>query len=102
MNKEQLISNLNTLSVNDIHDEALIQEFIVNIGKKVLILTPSYPFVFIGKIVNVIEDNVVVDVAVTTIGSLENREWNIHIHNIEVYYIESKGYPRIPELKDDL
>ena len=102
MNKEQLLSNMNTLSVNDIHDEALIQEFIDGIGKKVFILTPSYPFVFIGKIVNVVEDYVIVDVEVTTINSLENREWNIHIHNIEVFYIERKGFPRIPELKDDL
>lgn len=89
-------------SVNDIHDEALINEFEAGIGKNVLILTPSFPFVFIGRIVEVVSDNVVVDVKVTTIGELENRRWSVHIHQIEVFYIEQKGMPRIPELKEDM
>ena len=89
-------------SNNEIHDEALILEFELGIGKNVFIMTPSYPFIMIGRIMDVIGDHVVVDVRVTTIGELENRVWSIHVHSIEVFYIEQKGLPRIPELNDDI
>ena len=89
-------------SINDIHDEALINEFEAGVGKNIFILTPSFPFVFIGRIVEVIGDNVVVEVKITSIGELENRRWSIHIHQIEVFYIEQKGMPKIPQLKDDM
>ncbi|PLT34064.1 hypothetical protein [Bacillus sp. V5-8f] len=88
-------------SSNDIHDEALIHEFMENIGENVLILTPSYPFVFIGKIVEIVDDHAVVDVETTTIVELEKRKWHIHIHQIEAFYIERKGLPAIPNLKDN-
>lgn len=92
---------MNFPSVNDIHDEALIQEFQENIGVKVFILTPSYPFVFIGIIDEVVEDYVVINVETTTISELENRSWFLHIHQIEIFYIEQRGMPRIPELRID-
>ena len=87
-------------SINAIHDEALIDTFIDGIGSKTLILTPSYPFLFIGEILDVVEDVVEVCVEVTQFSQLENRNWFIHIHNIEVFYIEKSGQPRIPELDD--
>ncbi|QOY35204.1 hypothetical protein AWH56_021265 [Anaerobacillus isosaccharinicus] len=87
--------------INVIHDQALVQEFIDGIGKNILILTPSFPYVFIGKLVDVIEDHAIVDVKVTTISELEDRQWHVHIHQIEAFYIQRKGQPRIPELKDD-
>ncbi|WP_299092206.1 hypothetical protein [uncultured Metabacillus sp.] len=102
MRQNDLFTEITIPSINDIHDEALINEFEAGIGRNVFILTPSYPFVFIGRIVDVIGDNVAVDVQVTTIGELENRVWSIHVHNIEVFYIEQRGMPRIPELRDDL
>ncbi|RIU90173.1 hypothetical protein [Oceanobacillus picturae] len=88
-------------TVNVLHDQALVEEFIEGIGKNIFILTPSFPYVFIGKLVDVIEDQAVVDVKVTSISELENRQWYIHIHQIEVFYIQQKGQPRIPELRDD-
>jgi hypothetical protein len=102
MKENSQLTEINIPSNNDIHDEALINEFIIGIGKNILILTPSFPFVFIGRIVDVVGDHVVVDVKVTTIGELENRVWSLHIHNIEVFYIEEKGMPKIPELKDGI
>lgn len=102
MEQDIRLTEISLPSVNDIHDEALINEFVVGIGKNVLIMTPSFPFVFIGRIVEVVGDAVVVDVKVTTIGELENRLWYIHAHQIEVFYIEQKGMPRIPELRDDI
>jgi hypothetical protein len=100
MEENRGITRITLPSTNDIHDEALIREFELGVGKRVLILTPSYPFVFIGTIVEVVGDNVAVDVDVATIGELEDRIWFIHVHNIEVFYIEQKGLPRIPELLD--
>ncbi|MCM3602717.1 hypothetical protein M3175_18435 [Robertmurraya korlensis] len=102
MKENNLLTEINIPSNNDIHDEALINEFVNGVGKNVFILTPSYPFVFIGRIIDVVGDHVVVDVKVTTIGELENRNWSIHIHQIEVFYIEEKGMPKIPELKVDI
>ncbi|WP_100372898.1 hypothetical protein [Bacillus sp. FJAT-45037] len=87
--------------INVIHDQALIQEFINGIGENVFLLTPSFPYVFIGTLVDVVEDYAVIDVSVTTISELENRQWQIHIHQIEAFYIQREGQPRIPELKDD-
>ncbi|KAA0546575.1 hypothetical protein FZW96_15145 [Bacillus sp. BGMRC 2118] len=97
---ENAFTDITIPSNNDIHDEALINEFEQGIGKNVFIMTPSYPFIFIGKIVELVGDSVVVDVKVTTIGELENRLWFIHVHQIEVFYIEQKGMPRIPQLID--
>jgi hypothetical protein len=102
MKKSNSLTEISLPSINDIHDEALIGEFAAGVGRNVFIMTPSFPFIFIGRIVEVIGDNVVVNVKVTTIGELENREWSVHIHNIEAFYIEMKGMPRIPELNDDI
>ncbi|MGO4886391.1 hypothetical protein ACJ2A9_01420 [Anaerobacillus sp. MEB173] len=87
--------------INVIHDQALIQDFINGIGHNIFILTPSFPYVFIGKLADVIEDHAVIDVKVTSISELENRQWNVHIHQVEAYYIQRKGQPRIPQLKED-
>lgn len=95
-------SEITLPSVNDIHDEALHRQFEISVGKKVFILSPSYPFVFIGRILRVVGDTVVVDVETTTVGELEHREWFIHLDQIEVFYIEQRGLPRIPELRDGL
>ncbi|MED4403629.1 hypothetical protein [Metabacillus fastidiosus] len=93
--------NINFPTINNIHDEALIQEFKQGVGAKIFVLTPSYPFVFIGIIQEVVEDYVVIDVETTTISELENRQWFLHIDQIEVFYIEQIGKPRIPELRID-
>lgn len=93
--------NINLPPINVLHDEALLQEFKNGIGRNVLILTPSFPYVFIGKIIELVEDYVVVDVNVTTIAELEKRKWHIHIDQIDAFYIQRQGLPRIPDLKDD-
>ncbi|MFJ7831029.1 hypothetical protein ACQKL6_17155 [Peribacillus sp. NPDC097197] len=87
-------------SINTIHDEALVNNFRDGIGLRALILTPSYPFMFIGEILDVVEDVAKICVEITQFSQLENRNWFVHIHNIEVFYIERPGKPRIPELDD--
>jgi hypothetical protein len=91
-------SHLN--DINALHDTAIVNHFIAGIGRKAIILTPSFPFLFIGTIVDVMEDVIEMDVETTHFVQLEDRTWFIHIHNIEVFYIERPGEPRIPELRD--
>ncbi|MCM3789838.1 hypothetical protein M3221_15700 [Domibacillus indicus] len=87
---------------NGMHDAALVEHFRAAIGQRAFLLTPSYPFMFIGEIVSLIGDQVELAVETTHFAQLENRNWLIHIHNIEVFYIEFPGDPRIPELNDML
>lgn len=100
MKQTRRLLDINLPPLNVLHDEALLQEFKNSIGRNVLILTPSYPYVFIGKIIELVEDYAVVDVNVTTIAELENRKWHIHIDQIEAFFIERQGLPEIPDLKD--
>ncbi|WP_409254169.1 hypothetical protein V1502_09800 [Bacillus sp. SCS-153A] len=87
-------------SINDIHDEALVNLFRVNIGRRVFMLLPNYPFIFIGKIEEVMDDMVLLQVETSQFPALEGVKWHIHIHNIEVFYIEKSTGPRIPRLRD--
>lgn len=86
--------------VNEIHDQAIVQHFKDGINHKAFILSPSYPYIFIGSIKDVIGDTVEIEVETTHFAQLENRTWYVHIHNIEVFYIERNGAPKIPKLDD--
>ncbi len=90
----------NGIDINSIHDEAIIQHFEDGIGHKMFALIPNFPFMFIGNIVDVADDHVLVEVETTSQAVLENRLWHIHIHSIEIFFIEREDGPRIPELKD--
>ena len=87
-------------AINTSHDVELLNHFRDGIGHKVFILTPSYPFMFIGEILSIVEDSVELFVETTQFSQLENRIWYVHVDNIEVFYIERPGEPRIPELND--
>ncbi|WP_409305803.1 hypothetical protein [Peribacillus sp. SCS-155] len=88
------------VDTNKIHDMALVEHFTDGIGQKAFILMPSFPFLFIGRIVGLMDDHVELEVETTHFSQLENRNWFIHIHNIEIFYIERPGEPQIPELRD--
>ncbi|KIL52000.1 hypothetical protein [Jeotgalibacillus soli] len=92
------MGNLN--SINEMHDQAMIDHFINHIGERVICFMPSYPFMFIGGIKAVLGDVVKIDVETTHFAQLEKRDWYIHIHNIEVFYIEREGEIEIPKLDD--
>lgn len=87
-------------AVNDIREVALVNHFRKNIGRRVFILTESFPFMFIGKIIDVLGDIVVLDVQTTSVPALEGKEWNVHIDAIDMFYIETGTGPKIPHLKD--
>lgn len=80
--------------------DTLIQHFRNNINNKILILTSSFPFVFIGHIKEVIDDMVSIDVETTLISTLESRIWFVNINRIELFYIEENGGVKIPDLQD--
>lgn len=86
--------------VNDIREEALVNHFSKNIDRRVFILTESFPFMFIGKIKEILGDIVLLDVQTTSIPALEGKEWNVHIDSIDVFYIETGIGEKIPNLKD--
>ncbi|WP_234998402.1 hypothetical protein [Salirhabdus sp. Marseille-P4669] len=102
MKNEGIYPNMLFPTTNDIHDEALIEHFRAGMGHKLLAITPSFPFFFIGKIRDVVEDHVVVDVETVPNQELENRRWYIHVHNIELFFIEREEGPKIPELNDEI
>ncbi|PLT28551.1 hypothetical protein [Peribacillus deserti] len=71
-----------------------------SVGKRALFLTAEFPFLYIGEILEIIEDYVRVAVDTTEQPVFEDRNWIIHIDAIQVLYIETEGFPKIPELKD--
>ncbi|WP_342535959.1 hypothetical protein [Sporosarcina sp. FSL K6-3508] len=95
MNNEDPLS-----MVNIARDVAIVKHFRKNKKRKVFILTEAFPFMFIGIIKDVIEDMAVLDVLTTSVPALEGKEWLIHIHSIEVFYIETNIGQKIPDLKD--
>ncbi|MGM8212698.1 hypothetical protein ACLIBH_07875 [Virgibacillus sp. W0430] len=96
------LNGVEPLAVNVIHQQALIEHIATGVGQRILILTPSFPFFFIGVILEVIDDFVRVAVETTPLQELENKQWYIHIDEIELFYIEFPNGPQIPELDDDV
>ncbi|TFE00141.1 hypothetical protein [Jeotgalibacillus sp. R-1-5s-1] len=93
--------NQKNMTSNDRHEEGMIQLFTNHTGTKMLALTSSFPFFFIGTIRGVLDDYVMVFVETTNVAELENRVWNLHIHDIEVFYLEQEGWPTIPVLGEN-
>lgn len=86
--------------INEVRNQAITEHFREGIGQRVFILFPNFPFMFIGIIQDVVDDLLELFVETTQIAQLENRIWHIHIHNIEVFFIEREGGPQIPQLVD--
>lgn len=95
-----MTQQIQSSSVNDSREAALVNHFFENIGRRVFILTEAFPFMFIGKIKSVIGDMVVLDVETTSVPALEGKTWTVHIDAIDVFYIETGIGAKIPELKD--
>lgn len=89
-------------SINRIREEALVNYFSKNIGRRVFILTESFPFMFIGTIKGMNGDMVILDVQTTSVPALEGKKWNVHVDSIEVFYIETGIGAKIPHLKNHL
>ncbi|QUW23522.1 hypothetical protein JSQ81_08485 [Sporosarcina sp. Marseille-Q4063] len=95
-----MTTNRESKSINASKDEGIIEHFRKNIGRRVFILTEAFPFMFIGTIKSLTNDMALLAVETTSIPALEGKEWTLHIHSIDVFYIETGLGPKIPELKD--
>ena len=102
MSREHEYANSDLSTVDQIHKTALIKEFKRNKGNRALIISPSFPFFFIGRIKKVVGDHAFLYVETTPIQELEDRIWVIHITRIELFFIEKEGGPRLPELDDHI
>jgi len=79
-------------------EQLLMNEFIQGVGRRALLLTAQFPFLFIGEILAAFEDYIQIDVEVTHTEQLEKRIWTLHIGTVNAFYIERPGLPPIPRL----
>ena len=87
--------------INAFRQMQVTSEFKESLGMRALIITPSFPFLIIGKIVDVIGDYVAIKAEVTNVTELDGETFNIHIDNIEVFYIQKPGQPVIPDIRGE-
>ncbi len=85
--------------INAIREAVVAEAFFDNIGRRAFILIPSYPFLIIGEIVDVISDYLVIQAEVTNVAELDDEVFHVHIDDIEVFYIEKHGR-KIPDIRD--
>ena len=89
------------MNINAIREYFVTIEFKENVGKRALLLIAQYPFLIIGPIKEVIGDYLVIKAEVTNIAELDDEVFRVHIDDIEVFYIEKAGKPKIPNIRDD-
>lgn len=90
-----------TLNINAIREFFVTIEFKENVGKRALILISPFPFLIIGMIKEVVGDYLVIKAEVTNIADLDDEVFRVHIDDIEVFYIEKPGEPKIPDIRND-
>lgn len=88
------------ISINDIREAVVSREFEKHRGDKALILIFQFPFLIIGEILDVVSDYLLIKAEVTNVTELDDEEFRVHIDDIEVFYIEKKGKPRIPDIRN--
>lgn len=86
-----------SVSINEVRSEALTAAFTEATGRRVFLLTDSFPFMIIGRLAEVSSDFVLVNVETTHITELEGQLMRIHLDAIESFYIEDGGVP-IPRI----
>jgi len=92
---------LETVNINAVREFFLSIEFKENVGERALILISPFPFLIIGTIQEVVSDYLVIKAEVTNIAELDDEVFRVHIDDIEVFYIEKPGEPKIPNIRDD-
>lgn len=88
------------MAINDIRQAVLSRTFEDATGKMVLVMTPFFPFLIIGEIMNVKSDFVIIKIETTHIQEIEGQRIRIHIDDIDVFHIEEEGNP-IPSFNED-
>lgn len=90
-----------TININAIREYFVTRDFKENTGKRALILISPFPFLIIGTIQEVLSDYLVIKAEVTNIAELDDEVFRVHIDDIEVFYIEKNGEPKIPDIRND-
>ncbi|TSI06691.1 hypothetical protein [Lysinibacillus sp. BW-2-10] len=86
-------------NINDIRYSVVSGHFQNNPGKRALLLIFPFPFLIIGKIVDVVSDFVVIKAEVTNVTELDDEEFRVHLDDIEVFYIEQPDGSKIPDIR---
>jgi len=89
------------ININAIREYFVTVEFKENVGKRALLLITPFPFLIIGMIKEVVGDYLVITAEITNVAELDNEVFRVHIDDIEVFYIEKPGKPKIPDIRDD-
>ncbi|MGM9930508.1 hypothetical protein [Pradoshia sp.] len=103
MDKDTLSKQLNSQGddINAVRQAHVTREFKEHKKRRALIILASYPFLIIGKIMDVVGDYVVIKAEVTNVNELDGETFNIHIDSIEVFYIQKPGKPVIPDIRGE-
>ena len=88
------------MDINAMREAGVTLEFTRNIGRRALILIFPYPFLIIGKIVNVKSDYLIINAEITNVNELDGEEFRVHIDDIEVFYIEKDHKRPIPDIRN--
>ena len=101
LDENKMPEQLETHNINAVREYFLTIEFKENVGERALLLIASFPFLIIGTIKEVVSDYLVIKAEVTNIADLDDEVFRVHIDDIEVFYIEKPGEPKIPDIRDD-
>lgn len=85
------------LSINAIRRVIVCEAFEEGIGERAFILTAQYPFTFIGEIIEVEGDFIILEAETTNEMQLDGHVFRIHIDDIAVFFIENKEFT-IPDI----
>ncbi len=90
--------NMIGIDINAIREAVVSLQFKNNIGRRALLLIPSFPFLIVGTIEDVISDYVVIKAEVTNVTELDGETFRVHTDDIEVFYVEDEGR-KIPDIR---
>jgi len=99
--RDELANRLNLNEgpdINAIRQTVVSDKFQRSVGKRVILLQESFPFLFIGKIKGVEGDFLELKVEITNINELDGERFRIHLDSVQVFFIE-EGHHVIPDIR---
>ncbi|PJZ00011.1 hypothetical protein [Bacillus vallismortis] len=83
--------------INAIRRVIVSQAFEEGIGERAFILVAQYPYTFIGEIIEVEGDFVLLEAETTNVVQLDGNVFRIHVDDIAVFFIENEKWT-IPDI----
>ena len=90
--------NMIGIDINAIREAVVALQFKNNIGRRALLLIPSFPFLIVGTIEDVVGDYIVIKAEITNVTELDGEVFRVHTDDIEVFYVEDEGR-KIPDIR---